>query len=1070
VDTEANPIESTMQESLLASLEWRLLGPHRGGRVVAVAGDVSDPAVYYFGACAGGVWKTSDAGLTWRNVSDGYFTTAAVGALATSLSDPNVLYAGTGETCIRNNVSHGDGVYKSTDAGATWTHVGLRNTRHIGEIRIHPQNPDLVYVAALGHAFGPSTERGVFRSSDGGQSWERMLFVSERAGSHDLAMDLGNPRILYAAVWQAQRFPHTLISGGPESGLWKTADGGDSWTELTERPGLPKRPLGKIGVAVSPAQRGRVWALIEAEEGGLFRSDDGGETWECVSDAPFLRTRAFYYMHLYADPKDPETVWVLNYKVWKSTDGGKTFTSIPSPHGDEHDLWINPENPELMIKGDDGGASITVNGGRSWTSQYNQPTAQLYHVTTDNQFPYRVYGAQQDNSALSLPSRTVDGAIHERHWYAPGGGESGYIAVKPDDPNIVVASGPAGRRAFNDIMTFYDHRTGQKRNITVWPELYGWGVGAESLKYRFQWTFPIMYSPHDPNVLYVAGNRVFRSVVGGASFEPISEDLTRNDPGKLGPSGGITRDNTGAEVYCTVFALAESPKRVGLLWAGSDDGLIYISRDGGEHWTNVTPPQLPEWALISILDPSPHEEGAAYVTATRYKLDDTRPYLYKTTDYGNTWSLITTGIPEHDFTRVIREDPNRRGLLYAGTETGIYVSFDDGARWQRLGGNLPVVPIYDLVIKGSEMVVATHGRSFWILDDLTPFHQMSDEIARKSIHLFEPAPTVRLRVDGGMGWNAREHYVNYAHVGTSVFAYDHIHTPEGATRNQPLTAGANRPVGVLIQYFLRDASQKAELRISDAQGEEVRSFTEGVPRIAGMNRFLWNLRLPSALRVEGEKLDPWHRDDGPLALPGQYRVVLEVDGATLTQPFEIRRDPRVQTSDEDLRAQFEMLLQIRDRLSETNDLVNQIESARRHLSLWMEAKGDEGRAVRAAAEELEADLGALEKELIDVNMRQAQLYPSGLHEKLNALFDAVDSADYAPTQQAREVFARLTDQLGDVSSRVAALMHEGGSRLNAAINSAGYSPAGWPSPVPAMPSSHVSRADAAGVANGGSSR
>ncbi|HEX3723354.1 MAG TPA: glycosyl hydrolase, partial [Nitrolancea sp.] len=706
----------SVQSSLLTSLRYRLIGPHRGGRVVAVAGDVSDPMTFYFGACAGGVWKTTDGGQYWRNISDGFFTTAAVGAITVSESDPNVIYAGTGEATIRGNVSHGDGVYKSTDGGRSWTNVGLRDTRHIGKIAIHPSDPDRVYVAAFGHAWGPNAERGVFRSTDGGTHWEKVLYVSPRAGSHDLSLDRNNPRIIYAAIWQAQRFPHSLESGGPECGLWRSMDGGNSWEEITRNPGLPQGMLGKIGVVASPAKAGRVWALVEAEDGAVFRSDDFGENWVRLSEQSLLRTRPWYYMHITADPQDADTVWIQNYSLWKSIDAGASFNRIPTPHGDEHALWFNPHNPRRIIEGNDGGACVSFNGGASWSSIYNQPTAQLYHVITDDDEPYRVYGSQQDNTAISLPSRSVDGAIHERDWFAPGGGESGYIAIKPDDSNLIVASGPAGRRAYNDIMTLYDRRTGQKWNNTVWPELYGWGAGAEVLKYRFQWTFPIHFSKHDPDVLYVCSNYVHRSTDLGASWEVISPDLTRNDPTKLKASGGpVTRDNTGAEVYCTIFALAESPLKAGPLWAGSDDGLVHVSLDRGQSWRDVTPPDLPEWALISIIETSPHDANTAFIAATRYKLDDNAPYLYKTTDAGNSWTRIVDGIPDGEFTRVIREDPNQRGLLYAGTETGLYVSFDAGGHWERMGGNLPVAPIADLAIKGVELVVATHGRSFWIL-------------------------------------------------------------------------------------------------------------------------------------------------------------------------------------------------------------------------------------------------------------------------------------------------------------------------------------------------------------------
>ncbi len=893
----------SIRESLLGSLQWRLIGPHRGGRVVAVAGDVSDPAIFYFGACAGGVWKTTDGGTTWRNVSDGYFNTAAVGAIAVSPSDPNVVYAGTGEACIRNNVSHGDGVYKSTDGGKSWQHLGLADTRHIGKILVHPHDPDVVYVAALGHAFGPNEERGVFRSTDGGRSWQKVLYKSPRAGSPDLSMD--------------------------------------------------------------------------------------------------------------------------------------------------------PHNPRRMIEGNDGGACVTYNGGASWSTIFNQPTAQLYHVTTDDQVPYRVYGSQQDNTAISVPSRSVDGAIHERDWFAPGGGESGYIAVKPDDPNVVVGAGPAGRRYFNDYISVYDRRTHQKRNVTVWPELYGWGVGAEGLKHRFQWTFPIHFSRHDPSVLYAAGNRLFRSTDLGGSWEPISDDLTRNDPSRLGPSGGpITRDNTGAEVYCTIFALTESPLSAGLLWAGSDDGLVHLSEDGGESWRNVTPPDLPEWALISIVEASPHDPATAYLAATRYKLDDTRPYLYKTSDYGATWTLITGGIPDHEFTRVVREDPNRRGLLYAGTETGLYVSLDDGVDWQRLGGNLPTVPIYDLVIKGVELVVATHGRSFWILDDLTPLHELKDGIDAAPVHLFQPRPTVRMRIYHGFGGNdLTPAMTNFQGVDTSQVWFVPTKKPDDSFERHHLNVGVNPPEGVAIHYYLEERpSDGARLTLLDDAGAELRSFTtadDKLPAEGGLNRFVWNMRLPGVPNVEGDDLEPWHRPDGPMVLPGAYQVRRTAGDQAVTQRFEIEPDPRIQTSrsgetgaplnSQDLEAQLDLLQQILAKLGLANQTLNRIGGLLDQVELWKRRVGDreEAEAVRAAAASLEDELRGVRGELIDVHMKESQLWPSGLHEKLNALFDCVDSADYAPTQQSRNAFTELSTQLDGLVGKLDRTVEEKGRQLHAAIQAAG---------------------------------
>jgi photosystem II stability/assembly factor-like uncharacterized protein len=1028
--------------------------------VVAVAGCPVDPMTFYFGACAGGVWKTADGGVTWLPVSDGFFTTAAVGALAVAPSDPNVLYAGTGEACIRNDVSHGDGVYRSTDAGKTWTNAGLRDTRHIGRIVVHPRDPDLVYVAALGHAWGENRERGVFRSADGGMSWQHVLYKSDRAGSHDVALDPSNPRVLYAAVWQAQRYPHALISGGEDCGLWRSTDGGTTWTDITRSPGLPRGPLGKIGVGISPEPVGgrgwgRVWALVEADDGALFRSDDGGRSWERASEFSALRTRPWYYMHVTADPRDPDTVYVQNYRLWKSIDAGRTFLQVPTPHGDDHALWIDPRDPRRMIEGNDGGACVSFNGGQSWSSIHTQPTAQLYHVTTDDRFPYRVYASQQDNTAISIPSRSAIGAITERDWFKPGGGESGYIAIKPDEPDYVVASGPVGRRYTNDIMYLYDHRTQQDWQNTVWPELYGWGVGAEALRYRFNWTFPIHWSRHDPRVLWVCSQHVHRSTDLGASWEVLSRDLTRNDHGKLGSSGGpITRDNTGAEVYCTVFAFAESPQRKNRLWCGTDDGLVHRSEDGGRTWTDITPDgrrgrvrggardALPEWALISIVEPSPHDADTLYVAATRYKHDDIAPYLYKTDDAGRSWTKITGGLPAGEFTRTVRADPARPGLLYCGTETGIYVSFDDGGRWSRLGGTLPVAPVYDLVIKGVEMVVATHGRSIWILDDLTPFHQLHDLLRRRRgteppAHLFRPRATVRFRVTGGYaGVEAQATasrgpawpgMVSYPRTGAGLFRVLPVKRPDGGHDTIYLDAGQNPPNGVVIHYHLAAAPRDGvRLTILDAKGRPLRTFTSAADRVparAGLNRFVWNVRTPGVPNVGASDLDPWSRPDGPMVVPGRYAVLLEAGGYRRTEPFDLLPDPRIEVGGEALEEQFAFLQQILAQLGTVNRTINEVDTVLAQLASPVRSPAN--LRARAAAEKRRAELLAIRGALIDVNYRGAQLWGSRLHEKLNALFDTVDSGDRAPSRQAREVFAILSDQLDRLLRRFPAARGRG---------------------------------------------
>lgn len=1045
--------------ALLASLEWRSIGPYRGGRSVAVAGDPVNPLVFYFGSTGGGVWKTTDGGVFWENVSDGFFKRASVGAIAVAPSDPNVIYVGMGESTIRGNVSHGDGVYKSTDAGKTWTHMGLSDTRQIGKIRIHPQNPDLVYVAALGHAHGPNSERGVFRSKDGGKTWEKILFHSEDVGSHDIAMDPHNPRILYAALWRARRLPHALQSGGEGCGLYKSSDGGDTWTEITRKPGLPTGMVGKIGVTVSGARSGRVWAIIEAEDGAVFRSDDGGETWQRLSEDPDLRRRPWYYQHIHADPQDPETVWVLNIRCYKSIDGGLTFSRVAVQHGDNHDLWFDPRNSQRLILGDDGGAAVSFNGGETWSKLYNQPTAEFYHVTTDNQVPYRVYGAQQDNSTITVPSRSRLAAITQADYYEIGGGESGYIAVRPDDPNIVYAGSYLG------YLTRYDHRTGQLRDITVWPEsASGWA--AKDMKYRFQWTFPILLSPHDPNVLYVTGNHVFRSTDEGSSWQEISPDLTRNDQSKMELSGGpITKDNTGTEHYGTIFAFAESPRERGLFWAGSDDGLIHISRDNGETWENVTPQDLPEWALISIIEPSPHDPATAYVAATRYKLDDFQPYLYKTHNYGKTWVKITTGIPDNDFTRVIREDPQRRGLLFSGTETGLYVSFDDGGHWQSLKLNLPTVPIHDLVVKDDDLVVATHGRSFWILDDISPLRQMSDEVPESKVHLFTPRPAYRFISSGGFH-DKPTAGKSYTSSGTFIFAYRQQEKPNGEKVSKYLDAGQNPPSGVIVHYYLKEKPEgQITLTFLEAGGKVIRTFSseekkeeqvisvgteadgkekkEGphVPKAAGANRFVWDMHYADPVKIEGYK-DSEDFLVGPPAPPGTYQVQLKVGDQTYSAEFQIKKDPQISSTQEDLQAQFELLLAIRDKVSEAHNTIKTVRDIRQQVEEWeRRSKGQSAHeTLVAAAKPLKEQLSVIEgalfhgkaKEQIDVLD-----FPIQLSAKLAVLPSVVGSGETAPTRQARQVFEDLSSRLGTIQQRLHSLIETDVAAFNKQVQESG---------------------------------
>ncbi len=1014
-----------IDRNVFNALEWRCIGPHRGGRSVAAVGDPQDPMTFYFGACNGGVWKTDDGGTYWENVSDGFFQSSAVGAIAVAESDPNVLYAGTGDSSIRNDVSSGDGVYRSTDRGNTWRHIGLSDTRHIFRIRVHPNDPDLVYVAALGHAWAPNDERGVFRSRDGGDNWERVLFVSDKAGAADLSMDPNNPRVLYAAIWEMYRNPWEISSGGPDSGLYKSTDGGDTWTALTDNPGFPGGLKGRIGVAVSPAKRGRVWAMVEADDGGLYRSDNGGDSWELVNNTDG-RGRPWYHTHVFAHPQDPETVWVMDSFFYVSNDGGRNFEQIPMPHGDHQDLWIDPSNPRRMIEANDGGATVTFNGGGSWSSLYNQPTACFYHLAVDNQYPYRVYGTQQDNSAISVPSKSDDSAIPLSACYMTGTSESGHIAVRPDNPNVVYSGGIGSSAGGGGNLLRSDHALGDHIElITVWPE-ETWGWAPKDEKYRFHWTYPIVISPHDPDVLYCTGNLVFRSNNEGRSWEAISPDLTRNDPTKLEVSGGpvTVQGVSGAETYCTIFAFTESPHERGVFWAGSDDGLIHVSRDGARTWQNVTPPDLPEWTTVAIIEVSHHDAATAYVAAYRYKLDDYSPYLYKTEDYGKTWRQITDGIGPEDFTRVIREDPVRPGLLYAGTEFGLYVSFDGGESWQKLQLNLPIAPLYDLAVKGDELVACTHGRSFWILDDVSPLRQADERTAQSDAHLFRPKNThqdVEPAIFAPMPPvpGAKNYQVD-AHGGTAFYVRRRA---DGGQYRAHVDAGDNPHRGVSVYYHLREEPEgEVTLTFADAGGREIASYTSGegpsddgqrVPVERGMNRFVWDMRYPGAKTLADDpSLNVFYANDqGPEAPPGAYQVWLSVGGEVYNQPFEILKDPRVSASQDELEDRFNTLIEIRDSLSETNDAIIRIRSIYRQMEEWERRAEGRTDAVAEAAGNLREKLSAIESELIQTRIRgraDFMRYPSRLNAKLRAVSSVVTSAIGTPTEQSVEAFGEFS--------------------------------------------------------------
>lgn len=1030
-------------------MEWRCIGPFRGGRVVAVAGDHQNPNVFYFGACAGGVWKTSDGGQYWECVSDGFFNTAAIGALTVAPSDPHVLYAGTGETTIRIDVVGGDGVYKSTDSGRSWTHVGLSDTRFIGKIRVNPNNADLVYVAALGHAFGPNSERGVYKSSDGGKSWKQVLFKSDKAGAVDLSIDWQNPRLIYASIWEAHRSFWQISSGGEDSGIWRSTNGGDTWEDISKRPGLPRGILGKIAVAASPARSGRVWALIEHKtDGGLYRSDNGGLNWELVSSDQRLISRAWYYIHLTADPVDPETVYINNLAFWKSTDGGRTFGMIDTPHGDNHDLWIDPRNNQRMIQGNDGGACVSYNGGESWSTIYNQPTAQFYHIATDNRDPYYVYGTQQDNSSVAVPSRTNHGAITWGDCYIAGTGESGYIVPHPDDYHIVyvgaIGSSPGG----GNCLQRYDHRTRQIRLITTWPETNS-GLGAGEHKYRFAWTYPIIISPHDHAVMYVGGNRVFKTSNEGQSWQPISPDLTRADPKTLQPTGGpVNRDAIGAETYATVFSLLESPHEAGVLWAGSDDGLVHISRDGGQNWKNITPKDMPEWTMITCIEPSPTEAGTVYVVGTRYKLDDYKPYIWKVTEYGKTWKRIVKGIEKDAFTRVLRADPVREGLLFCGTELGLFLSFDDGENWERFQLNLPISPLHDLLIKGSDLIAGTHGRSIWVMDDMTPLREYKKNLTSNKVHLF--APRTSTRIMPGIDWTGATPGKNYLSTNIGAFVFETAETQE--VIRTYLDVGKNPHKGVIVRYFLKQAPEKViTLSFSDNQGHEICSFKSidaannekpkelKIPAQAGWNRFIWDMRYTPVIKVEGKDPASEASIEGPIVAPGSYQVTLTVGDKSMTESFEIVKPESVTATQADLEAQFDLSYRIHTKLNETVKVINRMRDLRGQLDGWAtrSAKLENGVEIGKRAAALRDKVLEIEKELLIPDMRQgwADNLNNGVRllERLTTLPSAIQLGDYRPTDQAEDVYKELSGKIDKVIKRFDALVKDDLIKLNTAI-------------------------------------
>jgi photosystem II stability/assembly factor-like uncharacterized protein len=985
-----------IDENLFKGMQWRLVGPFRGGRALAIEGISGEPNTYYFGAVAGGVWKTVDGGANWKSLFDKE-PISSVGAIAVAPSDHNVIYVGTGEAAPRGNITYGAGVFKSVDGGKTWENIGLKDTRHIGALIVDPRDANVALVAALGHAFGPNKERGIFRTTDGGKTWTKVLGNDENTGGIDVVFDPHNPNIVFAALWQMRRLPWSFSSGGPGSGLYRSEDNGVTWKHL-EGNGLPGGILGRIGVAVSGADSNRIYAIIEAKEGGLYRSEDGGEHWTRVNDDGRFRQRAWYFSKVYADPKSVDTVYLLNTGLFRSVDGGKDFTLLPARHGDHHGLWIDPNDPDRIANVSDGGASISTDGGKTWTRENNQPTAQFYHVSVDNAFPYHIYGAQQDNSNVGIASRSDSGVIGRANWFEAGDGECGFVVPDPRDWHIIYSNSEG-------YAVRYDKTKEQVQDISPVP-LDNSGHPASNLVHRFQWVSPLMLSPHNPDVLYTAAECVFKSTDHGNSWTQISGDLTRNDKSKQQPSGGpLTKDITSVEYYDTIFALAESPLKQGTIWAGTDDGLVQLTTDDGKHWANVTP-KMPEWSTVDLIEASPHDANTAYIAVDRHKLDDFKPYIFKTTNLGKTWSSIVNGIPEGAYVRAVREDPKKRGLLYAGTERGVYVSFDDGGHWQPLQLNLPQSPIRDLVVKDDDLVVATHGRSFWVLDDVTPLRQVNAHSAATDMLLYQPQTAVRL------------------------------HYPDEVDTRRPV--GQNPPPGAILDYYFKTAPKgEVTIDVLDAQGKLVRHLSskekkereqppewpdvlkhpKTIPANAGMNRFAWNLRYNDPVQVPGAFYSGTG-PRGPLAEPGDYQVKLTAEGKSQTVPLHLDIDPRTKGSEPAIQKQFALATKVNDRISQLHGAINEIRQMETEIKNIHTRFGDDPKlkSAFAAADDLNHKMRQIEEQLIQVNMKGSEAnlaFPSMLNERFDAFSHFIEAGDTAPTQSQLNVFQMLSNQLDE---------------------------------------------------------
>jgi photosystem II stability/assembly factor-like uncharacterized protein len=1012
--------------SLYGALTWRYIGPFEGGRVEAVAGIPGNPSTFYFGAVNGGVWKTVDAGQTWESTWRGP-DVGTIGALAIAPSDPNVIYAGTGEPDPRTDIASGDGVYRSTDAGRTWMNVGLKESRQIGRIVIDPRDADVAYVSAEGNVFAPNAERGIYRTTDGGTTWQKLLYVNDSTGAIDIAMDPTNPRILFAVMWQVRRTPWSLVDGGAGSGLYRSADGGATWRRL-EGDGLPGGIWGRTSVSVGADGR-HVYALINAHDGGLYRSDDGGQHWRLINDDQNIRQRPWYYFQVKADPQDPTTIYLLNFFMYRSTDGGASITRLVPPHVDNHAIWIDPSAPERLIEGNDGGATISLDGGAHWSTESNEPTAQIYHVATDDQVPYRVYGAQQDRGTYSIASATNGGGISDQDWYDVAGGESGYVLPVPGAPDTVFAGS-----YFGDL-TRWNRVTGEAQDVTPWPENTE-GYAAETVKYRFSWTSPLAFDPHQPYTLYSGSQFLLKTTDGGRSWTEISPDLTRNDRTKQQLSGGpITLDNVGAEYYDVIYSIAPSKLASGLIWVGTDDGLIQLTRDGGAHWSNVTPKALPAWAHVELVEASSHDTGTAYAAANGHMLGDDTPYLFRTGDYGKTWTAITAGLTGSAY--FVREDPERAGLLYAGTERGVFVSFDDGDHWQSLMLNLPPTSMRDLVVHGNDLVLATHGRGFWILDGIAPLRQAT-AAASSDAFLFTPADAMRSPL-GGRGFGA------------------------GAT------FGENASAGAFIDYYLKSApSGTVTLEVLDASGGVVNRFSSeraGMRRGRGLsvepggNRFVWNLGYtpPPPLRVPGGPIFEAGQPMTPTVVPGRYTVRLTVDGHSYSQPLTVTLDPRIKATPDELARQLDLMRQIDQALTEDHEAFNQIAALRQQLQGIVERLGSNPSmsAVVDSAKALDVRADTLAVRFFQYRAKAAKWlfmnYPIQLNAKLVSLEGSVGGSDDAPTAQDLTVFHALRGLLDARLADWRTMQQRDVARLNAVMQQHGITPvyvAGGRSVVP----------------------